>query len=157
MSVTMRRATTPGSLYRLIYRSRDVIAQVVPQAVTEEGLQQELRAIVSSAQQRNKAENITGALLFTDTGFTQVLEGSREVVERTFDRIAEDRRHTDVVVLSLTPALRRSFADWPMAFCDRSTLGHPSHGGDLAGSPLSTASDILRLLERLVQQEDVGA
>src|ERR1700692_4200905 len=96
MPGTMRKAATPGSLYRLIYRSREVIAQIAPDAVTEAGLQRELRAIVSTARWRNKDDNLTGALLFTGGGFTQVLEGRREIVERTFARVAADHRHTDV-------------------------------------------------------------
>src|SRR4051812_41574916 len=88
MPGTIRRVTTAGSLYRLIYRSRQVIAHVVPDAATEAGLQRQLRTIVSAARFHNKAANITGALLFTGAGFVQVLEGAREVVERTFDRIA---------------------------------------------------------------------
>jgi hypothetical protein len=157
----MRKATTPGSLYRLIYRSREVIAQVVPDAVTEAGLQRELRAIVSTARQRNRADNVTGALLFTDAGFAQVLEGPREVVERTFERIAANRRHADVTVLSFTPTQRRSFPDWPLAFCAQSALGsidpfgHLSGSGMFPGTRVSTGSDVLRLLERVVQQEDI--
>ncbi len=158
---TMRKSTTPGSLYRLIYRSREVIAQVAPDAATEAGLQRELRAIISAARWRNKADNVTGALLYTDAGFAQVLEGSRDVVERTFERIAADRRHADVTVLSFTPTQRRSFPDWPMAFCGQPAvgsvdpLGQLSDSGVLAGPRVTTGSDVLRLLERVVQQEDV--
>lgn len=157
----MRKSTTPGSLYRLIYRSREVIAQVRADALSDEGLQRELRTIVSDARRHNKADAVTGALLFSDAGFAQVLEGPREVVERTFDRIAVDRRHTDVTVLSFTPAQQRSFPDWPMAFCGQSNSGsiHPlgqlTDSGPFGGPRVTTGSDVLRLLERIVQQEDV--
>jgi hypothetical protein len=160
MLSTMRRATTPVSLYRLIYRSRDVIAQVVPDALTEEGLQRELRAIVASGRWHNKAENVTGALMYTGVGFAQVLEGPREVVERTFDRIAADGRHADVTVLSFTPSQRRSFPDWPLAFCGQPTAGavdplnDSTDSATLNGPRVTTGSDVLRLLERIVQQED---
>jgi blue light- and temperature-responsive anti-repressor len=165
MPGTMRKATTPGSLYRLIYRSREVIAQVVPDGAAEAGLQRELRAIVSAARLRNKADNVTGALLFTPAGFTQVLEGPREILERTFERIAADRRHADVTVLSFTPTHRRSFPDWPMGFCGHTPpgtadlLGYPSDSGISSGARVATGSDVLRLLERLVRQEDawIGA
>jgi hypothetical protein len=155
MPGNMRRAVTPGSLYRLIYRSRDVIAQAVPDAVTEQGLQRELRAIVSDARWRNRTENVTGALLFSNGGFEQVLEGPREVVERRFERIVADRRHADVTVLCFTPTQRRSFPDWPMAFCDQSALGQLSDHSAFAAPRVATGSDVLRLLERVVQQEDV--
>lgn len=157
----MRKATTPGSLYRLIYRSREVIAQVVPDGATEAGLQRELRAIVATARWRNKDDNITGALFFADGGFAQVLEGPRELVERTFERIAADHRHADVTVLSFTPAHQRSFPDWPMGFCGHTASGgndlleHPCHGGISSGARAMTGSDVLRFLEKAVRQEDV--
>jgi hypothetical protein len=120
----------------------------------------EIREILDIARNRNKIENVTGALLFTASGFAQVLEGPREVVEQTFERISADSRHTDVVVLSFTPTERRSFPDWSMGF-----LGQPA---PIAADPLShlladatqpgpratTGSDVLRLLEKLVRQED---
>ena len=165
MPGTMRRATTPASLYRLIYRSREVIAQVRHDAFTEEGLQRELRAIVSGARWRNKTENVTGALLYSDAAFAQVLEGPREIVERIFDRIAVDRRHADVTVLSFTPTHQRSFPDWSMAFFGQTPpvsadpTGHLAYGSVLTGPRVTTGSEVLRLLERVVQQEDawVGA
>jgi blue light- and temperature-responsive anti-repressor len=158
----MRKATTPGSLYRLIYRSREVVAQVVPDGATEAVLQRELRAIVTSARSHNKDDNITGALLFADSGFAQVLEGPREIVERTFERIAADPRHTDVTVLSFTPAHQRSFPDWPMGFRAQTASGsadsfeHLSDSGIFSGARVMTGSDVLRFLEKVVQQEDVG-
>jgi blue light- and temperature-responsive anti-repressor len=160
MPSLMRKATTPGSLYRLIYRSREVIAQVCPDALSQSGLDDELRRIVSGARQRNQSDAVTGALLYADGGFAQVIEGAREIVERTFDRIALDRRHTDVTVLCFTPTQRRSFPDWPLAFCPRipapSTVqqGTSIETGDWNGPRTSTASDVLHLLERLVQQVD---
>jgi hypothetical protein len=156
----MRKAATPGSLYRLIYRSREVITQVVPEAATEAGLQRELNAIVSAARRRNKEDNLTGALLFTGGGFAQVLEGRREVVESTFERIATDPRHADVTVLSFTPTPQRSFPDWPMRFCGRLSPGtaelfeQRSDAGLFSGARVTTGSDVLRFLEKLVQQED---
>jgi blue light- and temperature-responsive anti-repressor len=161
MPGTMRKAATPGSLYRLIYRSRAVIAEAVPEAVTEAGLQRELRAIVSTARWRNKDDNLTGALLFTGGGFAQVLEGRREIVERTFERIAADRRHTDVTVLSFTPTPQRSFPDWPMGFCGQPPPGstelfeHLPDTSVFYGARVTTGSDVLRFLEKLVQREDV--
>jgi blue light- and temperature-responsive anti-repressor len=156
----MKKAATPGSLYRLIYRSREVIAQFAPDAVTEADLQRELRAIMATARCRNKQDNLTGALLFTGGGFAQVLEGPREVVERTFDRVAADRRHTDVTVLTFTPTPQRSFPDWPIRFCGQPPPGTGElfeHLSDttISGTRITTGSDVLRFLEKLVQQEDV--
>jgi hypothetical protein len=131
----MKKTSMSGSLYRLIYCSRNVILQASPGSVT-------------------------GALLFTGSGFAQVLEGPREVVERTFERIIADPRHADVTVLSFTPTERRCFPDWPMGFTAQiaadadDPLAHLL-GDTVSGGPrATTASDVLRLLEKLVQTED---
>jgi hypothetical protein len=152
----MRKTNMSGSLYRLIYCSRNVIAQAMPGVVLED----EIRAILVTARRYNKAEDVTGALLFTAAGFAQVLEGTRDVVERTFDRISADPRHADVIVLSFTPTERRCFPDWPMGFSGQTSpdmpdpLTHLLADATFAGPRATTGNDVLRLLERLVQRED---
>lgn len=152
----MKKTNMSGSLYRLIYCSRNVIPQAMPQAVLED----EIKAILATARRRNKADNVTGALLFTVSGFAQVLEGMRDVVEHTFDRIIGDPRHADVTVLSFTPTERRSFPDWPVGFSGQTSpdtpdpLAHLLADATGAGPRATTGSDVLRLLERLVQRED---
>lgn len=151
-----RKAGGSGSLYRLIYCSRNVIAQLLPGIDVEPVI----RGILGAARERNKADNVTGALLFTDAGFAQVLEGPREVVERTFERINADPRHAHVTVLSFTPTERRSFPDWPMGFSGQASLDAADPlerlltDATYAGPRATTGSDVLRLLERLVQREE---
>jgi hypothetical protein len=152
----MKKTNMSGSLYRLIYCSRNVILQATPDAVMADAL----GVIVDTARRHNKANNLTGALLCTPAGFAQALEGARDVVERTFERISADPRHADVTVLSFTPAERRSFPDWSMGFSGQlapspvdpleTLLGDATSAGPRA----TTASDVLRLLEKVVQRED---
>lgn len=156
----MKRTTMAGALYRIIYCSRNVIARAVPEANEPGGMEREIRAILAIAIQRNIADNVTGALLFTASGFAQVLEGPRDVVERTFERISLDPRHSDVSALGFTPADRRRFPDWSMGFCSQTALGEVDPlanllgGASLAGPRVTTGGDILRLLESVVQRED---
>jgi hypothetical protein len=152
----MKKTNMSGSLYRLIYCSRNVILQASPDAAME----QAIGAILSTARPHNKANNVTGALLFTASGFAQVLEGPREVVERTFERISTDPRHADVTVLSFTPTERRSFPDWPMGFSGQMAPDAADPLAPLLGDATSpgpratTGSDVLRLLQKVIQLED---
>jgi blue light- and temperature-responsive anti-repressor len=156
IGVPMKKTNMAGALYRLIYCSRNVIMQAMPDAALED----EIRAILVTARRCNKADNITGALLFTGSGFAQVLEGTRDVVERTFERISGDPRHADVTVLSFTPTECRSFPDWPMGFSGQTSFGAADPltlllaGASFAGPRATTGSDVLRMLERVVQRED---
>lgn len=152
----MKKTNMAGVLYRLIYCSRNVILQALPDAAMEEAI----GAIVATARRTNKANNVTGALLFTGSGFAQVLEGPREIVESTFERISADPRHADVTVLSFTPTERRCFPDWPMGFsghvaADEDDPLAPLLGDASSSRPrVTTGSDILRLLEKTVQREE---
>lgn len=149
----------PTTLYRLLYCSRNTIAPTGAGG-RKLDMEQELRAILSLARSRNRADDVTGALLFTASGFAQVLEGQRNVVERTFERISGDPRHADVTVLSFTPTERRSFPEWSMGFSGQikhgvaDPLAHLLSDATFAGERATTGGDLLRLLEKVVQRED---
>jgi hypothetical protein len=55
--------------------------------------------------------DVTGALLFTEGRFVQVLEGERDKVREIFDRIGADARHADIKILSAQYSDRRRFQD----------------------------------------------
>lgn len=78
--------------------------------------QADLDEILVQSRRNNGAEGITGALLFNDGNFFQVLEGPKEEVEACFARILNDRRHTGCTVLRSEPLDMRSFSTWDMAF-----------------------------------------
>ena len=59
---------------------------------------------------------MTGALLFTEGKFVQALEGDRDMVRATYDRIVGDPRHSGVEVLASQFGDRRRFKEWSMAY-----------------------------------------
>ena len=63
-----------------------------------------------------KSSKVTGALLATDHNFSQVLEGERDAVEATYERIARDPRHKDIVLILYELIEVRRFPDWTMAW-----------------------------------------
>lgn len=72
--------------------------------------------ILAKARDRNASVDVTGALLFTEGRFVQVLEGERDKVREIFDRIGADARHAEVEILSAQYSERRRFKEWSMAF-----------------------------------------
>lgn len=91
-------------LVRLLYASR-----AVP-AVDHE----ELLAILKKSKVNNPKVGITGVLCFSQGIFMQVLEGGRDAVSALYNRIANDARHADVVLLSYEEIAERRFAGWSM-------------------------------------------
>ena len=73
------------------------------------------RAILASARAHNLKNGVTGALVFTADYIGQILEGSPDAVESTFERICRDPRHCDIDVLLREPTQTRLFSGWTMA------------------------------------------
>lgn len=96
----------PGSIFRLMYRSRNKIPADQRQA--------ELGTLFSIARSNNKKQQITGALLLYGDWFAQVLEGPEAPVRALYDTIESDPRHENVSVIQSGPA-ERLFARWAMA------------------------------------------
>jgi hypothetical protein len=97
-------------LYSLAYFSRNALEGQGPVVQTQ------IAQILASARRNNAAVEVTGALLFSDGCFAQVLEGRRSDVESVFENIQCDPRHCDVTILHLHEVERRSFGEWSMAF-----------------------------------------
>ena len=91
-------------LVRLMYASRAVPAVD----------QDELVAILKKSKANNPKAGITGVLCFSEGIFMQVLEGGRTAVNRLYNRIAADARHSDVVLLHYEEIAERRFAGWSM-------------------------------------------
>ena len=99
-------------LVRLVYASRAV--STVDQA--------ELAAILRKSKANNQPLGVTGVLCFSEGIFMQVLEGGRGPVNRLYNRIAADSRHTDVELLCYQEIGERRFAGWSMGQVNMSRL-----------------------------------
>jgi hypothetical protein len=95
-----------AGVYHLLYCS---------QAVHMFG-EEQLADLLEHSLACNAACDITGLLCYGNGHFVQVLEGEAAAVEILFARIARDRRHHRVHVLSRGVGPARRFDDWRMAF-----------------------------------------
>ena len=91
-------------LVRLMYASRAV--PVVDQ--------EELLAILKKSKANNPKAGVTGVLCFSEGVFMQVLEGGRSAVNKLYNRIVADARHSDVMLLNYEEIAERRFAGWSM-------------------------------------------
>lgn len=136
-------------LYRIVYCSRNLIRYGNPSAIT-----QELQAILTKSRTNNQKAGITGALIYSAGSFAQVLEGPLQSIERTFEVIQRDSRHSDVTVVQIGPIDQRQFAEWAMAFAgNNSAEGKPEEVAAFEAvfnnSP-GGAESILSILQDLV-------
>ena len=91
--------------YSLLYISRVVNADNTD----------ELNAIREQAIELNQANGLTGLLLYSHEYFCQILQGQKAAVEETMQRIAQDTRHVEPIVLLRTDLAEALFPNWSMA------------------------------------------
>lgn len=74
----------------------------------------QVQSILVWSREHNPANGITGVLIHGGGMFMQVLEGPEEMVLRQYVKILDDRRHSDVRILHISPANVRIFDKWSM-------------------------------------------
>jgi len=144
--------TPETDLYRLVYYSRNAIFGL------DEEVTGSVDAILATSQRNNARVGVTGALMFTDGLFAQVLEGRMEAVEEVFERIQLDDRHAEVQLLSFAPVETRVFPNWAMAFVgndepSRRKFGHYAASSGFDFSTVDGDTMVAHLQQLLVDEE----
>jgi len=93
-------------IYKLVYVS--TAHEALSEAVLAE--------ILDKSRFNNQRAGITGLLLYCEGSIFQLLEGEKEAVERLYNRILKDPRHSGVIRLLTEEGGTRNFPDWTMGF-----------------------------------------
>ncbi|NIZ14873.1 BLUF domain-containing protein [Phaeobacter sp. HF9A] len=102
-------------------------------------------AIVEKSRRKNEAQKLTGALVFKDGKFLQILEGPAEAVAARFQAIQRDARHHDLHVLYDSMINSRSYPDTPMQLLDLDALPDDAREALQALYDLEPAPPVRRL------------
>ena len=139
-------------LYRLVYTSKNLLQG------SKEEIGEAVEGILATSQRNNTRVGVTGALMFNDGAFAQVLEGPQRAVEATFERIQRDPRHGDVTVLQAAVIDAPSFPNWSMAFVGQSSAGQAFWHDMAAASGFDLSrlqgDDVFSMLHGLVLEEE---
>ena len=100
-------------LCRLVYISENNLDPLQGSVVRQ------LSSILAASNHNNRTSRISGALIFDDMWFLQALEGERQTVWRKYERIREDERHANVVLVEMVEIDRRLFGNWWMGLAKR--------------------------------------
>lgn len=122
-----RMEATIGDVFQLIYSSQPF---GYDEAV--------LNGILMDARRCNTRDDITGALVCRHDIFLQLLEGPKDSVHATYERIKRDDRHVDVKLRFFGDVPTRMFGNWAM-------LHDPAHSwlwssAEIADDALDRAS-----------------
>ena len=92
--------------YQIIYSSQSTIPMQ----------SDDLEVLLEQARRSNGIQHITGALIYSDGNFLQILEGERASVQALMARIVKDVRHAHVIVLREGEIPSARFDGWKMAY-----------------------------------------
>jgi hypothetical protein len=85
----------------------------------------ELAELGEVSASNNKELGVTGVLMTSGGVFFQILEGPAEAVDQVYSVIADDPRHTHLVVLELEHDIdTRNYPDWSMKLLDLDAAAH---------------------------------
>ncbi len=79
----------------------------------------QLAQLLESAREYNRANSLTGLLVYDEGRFFQWIEGSPEKLSKVWDSIQRDPRHTDIQIMGNQSVPLRFFGDWDMRFSVR--------------------------------------
>lgn len=118
----------PETITSLLYVSRSQ-----PELAAKPG---EVEQIVNLARTRNAERGITGAIIFTEAHFAQVIEGRKSAVDELMRSLRADKRHRDIAIVAVETIRERRFPQWAMAYSgpsfyvDRHVKPLLANGGD---------------------------
>ena len=75
-----------------------------------------LMRILYHSYSNNQALGITGALIYENNKFGQVIEGLEKDIEALWKKIQKDSRHKNVRLIESKQISERSFSKWTMVF-----------------------------------------
>ncbi|HET8858931.1 BLUF domain-containing protein [Marivirga sp.] len=81
---------------------------------TNKPSEKEIEDILEACKRNNPDLGITGALLYSDEKFLQLVEGENSTIMGLYDKIKQDKRHENCVMLSYMPIKEKSFPSWHM-------------------------------------------
>jgi hypothetical protein len=93
------------------------IIELIYYSISEVEISEEvISTILLQARTYNASKNITGCLFFHDKVFLQLLEGEEDKVYNLYNKIKNDKRHSNITVVFEEEIKERKFPQWSMAF-----------------------------------------
>jgi hypothetical protein len=94
-----------GKIERMAYCSRSQVAMNSLVLIAD---------ILAVSQRNNRRDEISGALMYSEGVFFQVIEGAAVDLDRLLRRLDSDPRHAEIRIIARAPVTGRLFGDWSM-------------------------------------------
>ena len=107
----------------------------------------ELADLLNESRETNERLDLTGALLYRNGRFAQILEGPEKAVRAVYASIVADSRHCDISLVVDDAITVRKFADWTMAYRPAANSSVKSelfdHLADIAADDLAVEPSVI--------------
>lgn len=137
-----------AKVYQILYCSRNNMGGTPAERKTQ------IEAILLASRRNNAAVGVTGALFHNTVFFAQVLEGEFAEVQRIFERLQLDPRHSDLVVLQSGFVAGRDFQDWSMAYAGASADFELPFASEITASASQNGDKVLSFLREVVEKQE---
>jgi hypothetical protein len=111
-----------------------------------------LNNILATSRRNNMRDNITGSLVVRGDIYLQLLEGPRDAVTKTFQRILSDDRHADVVLIGSGDIKVRQFGNWAMRHDPARTWMWTQDEVGKGAVDATSAEDVRAIFRRLIEE-----
>lgn len=141
-------------MFSLIYRSTS----------TNGFNDEDIRMMMEKSRIFNKKHEITGCLLHHNKHFLQLIEGEEKIIRELFGKISKDKRHGNIVLLSLEENQFPLFSKFSMVYNNLDDLSDQIrhkrmlfdqifHDSNLVRTPGSTKLTLWAQVNKLLVQE----
>ncbi len=113
---------------------------------------EELTTLLTQAREANAKQDITGALVYGDGQFMQIIEGDEAALAMLYAKLLQDVRHGQVFKFADKPIAQRSFTGWSMAFRPVSTEQFAQLAGYLTPEELNLQAPGLSATDDMLLQ-----
>jgi hypothetical protein len=72
----------------------------------------EIEKIIEKAILNNSLMGITGMLLYCSGNFMQVIEGPKDNIQKLMNKILNDKRHYNIIIIQNQSVAKRDFSNW---------------------------------------------
>jgi Sensors of blue-light using FAD len=108
----------------------------------------DLQELLEHSRRSNGAKGITGALIYAEGIFLQILEGDKARLQELMAKIRRDLRHESVLVLRESEVPAAIFGSWKMAYVSATSKQVAKWVG------LSTAADATESLSETDEEQN---
>ncbi|MFC7053516.1 BLUF domain-containing protein [Hansschlegelia quercus] len=88
--------------------------------LTSSSMRDFVRDVLDNCARLEAISGLTGALLFNERFFLQVMEGDKVAISEQMWKISQDERHSLMVILAAGAIPRRAFLTWTVGYAGRS-------------------------------------